>query len=46
MRLDELCQRSEAQDPQQRELILSRTADGAVRIEVLYESETFGLPEP
>ena len=29
------------QPPQEGELILYRTADDAVRVEVLYESETF-----
>jgi hypothetical protein len=33
------------QPPQQGELILYRTADGAVRVEVLYESETFWLDQ-
>ncbi len=31
------------QTPQEGELILYRTADDAVRVEVLYESETFWL---
>lgn len=31
--------------PQEGELILYRTADDAVRVEVLYESETFGLDQ-
>lgn len=33
------------QTPQEGELILYRTADDAVRIEVLYESETFWLDQ-
>jgi hypothetical protein len=33
------------QTPQEGELILYRTADDAVRVEVLYESETFWLDQ-
>lgn len=33
------------QSPKEGELILYRTADDAVRVEVLYESETFWLDQ-